>query len=48
LVALGPSHPDVGYRKTRAFYEALGFEPLEELTDLWEGNPCLVMVKVLG
>lgn len=44
---LGASHPDAGYAKTRAFYRAVGFLPLEE-TDLWgEDNPCLIMVKPL-
>lgn len=37
------------YAKTRAFYEAVGFRPLEELTELWsEENPCLMMIKWLG
>jgi ribosomal protein S18 acetylase RimI-like enzyme len=45
---LGPSHPDVHYARTRAFYEALGFTGLEETTAFWgEANPCLIMVKVL-
>ena len=44
---LGPSHPDAGYARARAFYEARGFVPLEELHDLWEQNPCLLMVKRL-
>ena len=44
---LGPSHPDEGYARTRAFYEARGFVPLEELHDLWETNPCLLLVKRL-
>jgi GNAT superfamily N-acetyltransferase len=44
---LGPSDPDEGYAATRAFYEARGFAPLEELLDLWEHDPCLVMVKRL-
>lgn len=45
---LGPSHPDAGYAKTRAFYAAVGFRPLEELTELWdERNPCLIMVQRL-
>ncbi len=45
---LGPSHPDAGYAKTRAFYTAVGFRPLEELTELWdERNPCLIMVRRL-
>ena len=45
---LGPSFPDEGYERTRKFYAGLGFEPLEEITGLWPGNPCLIMVKVLG
>ena len=44
---LGPSHPDEGYERTRRFYEACGFVPLEEIYGLWEHNPCLVMVKRL-
>lgn len=44
---LGPSCPDEGYEQTRLFYEARGFVPLEELPDLWEHNPCLLMVKRL-
>jgi ribosomal protein S18 acetylase RimI-like enzyme len=45
---LGPSNPDPGYARTRAFYEALGFRPLEELKQIWdEQNPCLIMVKRL-
>ena len=45
---LGPSRDDEGYGRTRAFYEAVGFLPLEELPDLWNPeNPALIMVKVL-
>ena len=45
---LGPLHGDAGYAKTRAFYTAVGFRPLEELTQLWdERNPCLIMVQRL-
>jgi len=45
---LGPSHQDRGYAGTRAFYEAVGFRPLEEFSQVWdEGNPCLVLVKKL-
>jgi len=44
---LGPSHPDPGYAKTRLFYEAMGFAPLEENYDLWPASPCLIMIKVL-
>jgi len=43
---LGPSRPSRGYDATRAFYEALGFVPLEELHGLWaEENPALILVK---
>ncbi|MBN1877612.1 MAG: GNAT family N-acetyltransferase [Anaerolineae bacterium] len=43
---LSDSHPDEGYAKTRAFYKAVGFRPLEEFKTLWgEANPCLLMVK---
>jgi len=43
---LGPSHPDEGYRRTRLFYEKVGFRPLVEIIELWgKDNPCLVMAK---
>ena len=43
---LGPSNADASYAKTRAFYAAMGFRPLEEFSQIWdENNPCLVMVK---
>lgn len=46
---LGPSHPDRFYARTRAFYEAMGFRPLEEFSQIWDAaNPCLIMVKGLG
>ena len=44
---LGPSYPDEGYARTRSFYLARGFVPLEELLDLWDENPCLLLVKRL-
>jgi GNAT superfamily N-acetyltransferase len=44
---LGPSDPDPGYARTRAFYEARGFVPLEEIHGLWEHNPCVILVKRL-
>jgi N-acetylglutamate synthase-like GNAT family acetyltransferase len=45
---LAPSIPDEGYAKTRAFYAAMGFRPLEEFADIWDkDNPCLLMVKKL-
>jgi ribosomal protein S18 acetylase RimI-like enzyme len=44
---LGSSSPDPNYVKTRRLYESVGFKPLEEFLNLWEGNPCLQMVKKL-
>ena len=45
---LAPSKPDEGYDKTRAFYLAYGFRPLEELRDLWDAeNPALQMIKTI-
>lgn len=43
---LAPSKPDEGYDKTRAFYLAYGFRPVEEFPDLWDAeNPALQMIK---
>lgn len=47
LKTLGPSRPDPSYEHTRRFYLARGFLPREELHNLWEDNPCLIMVKPL-
>ena len=45
---LGPSRPDEGYEKTRAFYLSYGFRPLEEFPDLWNPeNPALLMIKTV-
>lgn len=45
---LGPSHPDPFYARTRAFYQRMGFHPLEETTLIWGvDNPCLILVKTL-
>ena len=45
---LSAVHPDTGYAKTRAFYQAMGFRSLEELPDFWDAeNPCLMMIKKL-
>lgn len=36
------------YEKTRTFYRALGFVPIEVFPTLWdEANPCLLMLKPL-
>jgi ribosomal protein S18 acetylase RimI-like enzyme len=45
---LGPSRPNEEYARTREFYTAMGFLPIEELTELWPGNPCLLLVKALS
>lgn len=45
---LSERHPDPFYAKTRAFYQAVGFVPLEEFPELWgPQNPCLQMIKSL-
>jgi GNAT superfamily N-acetyltransferase len=45
---LSPRSPDAGYVKTRDFYFALGFRPLEEFPDLWQPeNPALQMIKAI-
>lgn len=45
---LSPAHPDPNYARTRRFYQAVGFRPLEEFPELWgPENPCLQMVKCL-
>jgi GNAT superfamily N-acetyltransferase len=44
----GPSGSSAEYERTRRFYEAVGFVPLEERTDIWgPGNPCLILVRPL-
>jgi GNAT superfamily N-acetyltransferase len=48
LKTLSDSHPDPGYAKTRAFYLALGYRPLQEFPLLWgPHSPCLQMIKRL-
>jgi GNAT superfamily N-acetyltransferase len=43
---LSASHPDENYARTRKFYLALGFVPLQEFPDLWGvENPCLQLIK---
>ena len=45
---LSASHPDKGYAKTREFYKACGFVPIEEFKELWgKENPCLFLIKTL-
>lgn len=46
---LAPMRPDEGYRRTRAFDDALGFAPLEIFPTLWGPEaPCLMMLKPRG
>jgi ribosomal protein S18 acetylase RimI-like enzyme len=46
---LSARHPDEGYQRTRAFYFAYGFRPLEEFPTLWSPDqPALLMVKSVG
>lgn len=45
---LAPSRPVEEYARTRSFYMAMGFRPLEEFEELWDKeNPCLMMIKKL-
>jgi GNAT superfamily N-acetyltransferase len=45
---LSASDPDPGYARTRAFYAAMGFVPIEEFGTLWNpDNPPVMMLKVL-
>ncbi len=47
-MTLDQSRPDKAYAKTRQFYMAMGFRPLEVFPTLWdEENPCLFMAKYL-
>jgi GNAT superfamily N-acetyltransferase len=45
----GPSGDSPEYERTRAFYAAIGFLPLEERTDIWgPENPGLISVLPLA
>ena len=45
---LDEKNPDIFYKRTRLFYQAMGFKPLEVFPLLWdENNPCLFMAKYL-
>ena len=46
---LSPRHPDPGYAKTRSFYLASGFRPLQEFPQLWQPDqPALQMIKTIA
>jgi GNAT superfamily N-acetyltransferase len=45
---LSGARPDRDYDKTRAFYLAYGFRPLEEFPTLWDpSNPALQLIKAI-
>ncbi|MDD2647464.1 MAG: GNAT family N-acetyltransferase [Eubacteriales bacterium] len=45
---LDAAHPDEHYAKTREFYRAVGFMPLQCIPEIWgESCPCLIMVMPL-
>jgi len=45
---LGPGRECEAYARTRAFYERVGFVPIEEFPELWgPDNPCLMLIKAL-
>jgi GNAT superfamily N-acetyltransferase len=45
---LSPARPDEGYARTRAFWLACGFRPLEEFPTLWDAdNPALQLIKTV-
>lgn len=44
---LSDSHPDRGYAQTRAFYRAMGFDPVAEL-DIWgPSNPAQLLMRII-
>jgi GNAT superfamily N-acetyltransferase len=46
---LAPSNDDPNYARTRLFYEAVGFLPIEEFPTLWgPENPCLFMLRLIN
>ncbi len=48
LKTIAASKPDENYAATRAFYESVGFLPVEEFPTLWgSSNPCLFMIQLL-
>jgi GNAT superfamily N-acetyltransferase len=45
---LGTQANDTNYEKSRQFYLASRFVPLEENLEIWDGTPCLILVKILN
>lgn len=48
LKMLGPSCQSEPYERTRRFYMACGYRPLEEFKNFWAHDPCQIMVKRMG
>jgi ribosomal protein S18 acetylase RimI-like enzyme len=45
---IAENHPSAEYAETRAFYNKMGYEPLEVFTEIWgTANPCLQLIKRL-
>lgn len=45
---LSGAHADLNYAQTRHFYKSVGFQPFEELKELWSADlPCLLLVRRL-
>ncbi len=45
---LSPARENAEYARTRAFYRAMGYHPLEEFPTLWDpANPALQFIKAL-
>jgi ribosomal protein S18 acetylase RimI-like enzyme len=43
---IAPAKTDEYYARTRKFYEAVGFTPIEVFPTLWgEANPCVMMIR---
>ncbi len=43
---LGEKNADAGYARTRAFYQKMGFAPLECFDEIWgKENPCQILVR---
>jgi ribosomal protein S18 acetylase RimI-like enzyme len=46
---LSASNDDPNYARTRLFYEAVGFLPIEEFPTLWgPENPCVFMIRPIS
>lgn len=49
LKTVAASFPSDAYVQTRAFYDALGYQPLESFTSFWrEGLDVCQLIKLIG